>query len=57
MGLTYADITLANAFDVELAQTGRAPKDSVRKVDVKALVDSGAYLLTIDESIKGPSNW
>ena len=52
MGLIYADITLANAVDVGLAQTGRAPKDSVRKIDVKALVDSGAYILTIDESIK-----
>ena len=52
MGLTYADITLANATDVDLAQTGRVPKESVRKIEVKALVDSGAYLLTIDESIK-----
>jgi len=52
MGLTYADITLANAVDVGNAQSGRIPKESVRKIDVKSLVDSGAYLLTIDESIK-----
>jgi len=52
MGLTYADITLANATDVDLARSGRVAKDSVRKIEVHALVDSGAYLLTIDESIK-----
>jgi clan AA aspartic protease len=52
MGLTYADITLANAADVDGARSGRIPKESVRKVEVSALVDSGAYLLTIDESIK-----
>ena len=52
MGLTHADITLANAVDVDLAQTGRIPKENVRKMDVTSLVDSGAYLLTIDESIK-----
>jgi clan AA aspartic protease len=52
MGLTYADITLANAVDVDLAQTGRIEKDAVRKMEVSALVDSGAYLLTIGDSIK-----
>jgi clan AA aspartic protease len=52
MGLTYADITLANATDVDLAQTGRMEQESVRQITVSALVDSGAYMLTIDESIK-----
>ena len=52
MGLTYADITIANGTDVDLAQTGRLEKDEVRQMEVTALVDSGAYLLTIDESIK-----
>ena len=52
MGLVYADITLANGTDVDLAQTGRMGRDNVRKMDVTALVDSGAYLLTIGESMK-----
>ena len=52
MGLVYADITLANAIDAGLAQIGQIEKESVRKRDVTALVDSGAYILTIDESIK-----
>ena len=52
MGLTYADITLWNLFEVDLARTGRMEKDDVRKIEVSALVDSGAYMLTVDESIK-----
>jgi clan AA aspartic protease len=52
MGLTYAEITLANGIDVDLAQTGRMEQGAVRKMEVSALVDSGAYLLTVDESIK-----
>jgi len=52
MGLVYADITLANGTDVDLAQMGRMATDRVRKMTVSALVDSGAYILTIDESIK-----
>ena len=52
MGLTYADITLANGTDADLAQSGHLEKDSVRKMEVTALVDSGAYMLIIDESLK-----
>lgn len=52
MGLTYADITLANGTDYGLSKAGRLPKEEVRQVTVKALVDSGAYMLVINESIK-----
>ena len=52
MGHIYADITLWNSFEVDLARTGRMEKDAVRKIDVSALVDSGACMLTVDESIK-----
>ena len=48
----YADITLWNSFEVDLTRTGRMEKDAVRKIEVSALVDSGAYMLTVDESIK-----
>ena len=37
MGLTYAEITLANGTDVDLAQTGRLEQDSVRKMGVRLL--------------------
>ena len=52
MGLTYADITLANGADTYLAKLGRMPKEEVRKMKVSALVDSGAYMLVINENIR-----
>jgi clan AA aspartic protease len=52
MGLTYADITLANAIDAGLSRRGTIDKADVRQMNVSALVDSGVYLLTIDESLK-----
>jgi clan AA aspartic protease len=52
MGLTYAEITLANATDVGMARRGVIEKEDVRQMNVSALVDSGAYMLTFDETIK-----
>ena len=52
MGLTYAEITLANGTDYYLSTKGRLPRDKVKQVTVKALVDSGAYMLVISEHIK-----
>jgi len=52
MGLTYAEIELANAGEIYLAQKGYIIPESIKKVTVKALVDSGAYMLAINESIK-----
>jgi clan AA aspartic protease len=51
MGQIYADITLVNGIDAGLAQRGDIPSEKVRKIEVKALVDSGANLLTIDQTI------
>ena len=51
MGHVYADITLRNTVDVILAKRSNTPFESVRKTEVKALVDSGAMTLTINESI------
>jgi len=51
MGHVYADITLLNAVDVVLAQRGDLPSESVRKMGVNAMVDSGAMTLTINEKI------
>ena len=51
MGLVYADITLVNSVDHVLAQEGSIPLENVRKMDVKALVDSGAITLTISDAI------
>jgi len=52
MGLTYADITLANSIDAGLARRGTIKHEDVRQMKVSALVDSGAYMLTVDESFK-----
>ena len=52
MGLTYADITLANGDDYYQFKMGRIPREEVKQVNVKALVDSGVYMLVINERIK-----
>ena len=51
MGHVYADILLMNSVDAILAQRGDLPKENVRKMEVHALVDSGAMTLTINEKI------
>lgn len=52
MGLTYADITLANAIEDGLATLGRMPRDEVKQVSLSILVDTGSYMLAINEVIK-----
>ena len=51
MGQIYADLELANAYDVESMRRGKIPKDEVRKVNVRALADSGAYLMVIPDHV------
>ena len=51
MGLVYADITLLNSFDVTASKKGLIAKEDVKKLEVKALVDSGAITLTINDAI------
>ena len=51
MGLTYADVTLVNSIDAGMARRGAIANTDIRQMKVSALVDSGAYLLTIDESL------
>ena len=52
MGLTYADITLISTDDLTLARKKFIPESDVKQVAVKALVDSGAFMLTISDTIK-----
>ena len=51
MGHVFADITLLNTVDTVLAQQGDIPNESVRQMNVNAMVDSGAMTLTINEKI------
>jgi clan AA aspartic protease len=52
MGFTYADITLVNAGDVEVAARGFMLPESIRTLDVRALVDSDAASLVIGKETK-----
>lgn len=52
MGYIYADIDLTSEDDLALARHGKLPEDEVKTVRVRALVDSGAWDLTISEDIR-----
>ena len=52
MGLVYANIELINSGDEEMLSRGLIQKDTVRKTNVDALVDSGAYMLCINDKIR-----
>jgi len=56
MGITYAEIELISSDDVALHRRGYIPEDQIKSIKVKALVDSGASLLMITESIKNQLN-
>jgi clan AA aspartic protease len=47
MGLIYADIELINSDDLALSRNGYLPPDQIKRLQVSALVDSGAYLLVM----------
>jgi len=51
MGLIYADILLLNSVDAGMQKRGILPEENVRQMDVKALVDTGAITLTINDEL------
>ncbi|MDR0760934.1 MAG: retroviral-like aspartic protease family protein [Treponema sp.] len=52
MGTVYAEITLKNATDANNAQRGIIPEKEVRRTFVRALVDTGAGTLIINEAVR-----
>lgn len=52
MGIRYAEIELVNRDDIALLRRGLIQDDQIRRLTVRALVDSGASLLTIPQSLK-----
>ena len=56
MGITYAEIELISSDDVALHRRGYISEDQIKSLKVRALVDSGASLLVIPESIKQQLN-
>jgi clan AA aspartic protease len=51
MGEVFAEITVKNGSDLVLAQKGHMDEQNVRSVTIKALVDTGAVTLVINEDI------
>ena len=51
MGPVYAEITLKNATDVADAERGIIDKDKVRETTVRAMVDTCAGSLVMDEDV------
>jgi len=51
MGLVYAEIELFNTGDIEMVNRGFLKAEEIRKAKVHALVDSGAYMLCLNEQI------
>lgn len=52
MGLVYADIDLISADDLALHRRGYLPEGDIKRMRVSALVDSGAYMLMLNEQVK-----
>lgn len=52
MGLVYADIELINAVDFENARKYIIGEEEVRRMHLNILVDSGAYMMAINETIQ-----
>ena len=52
MGLVYAEIELINGGDLELAKRHYIGEDEVKRMTVTALVDTGSYMLCINENIQ-----
>lgn len=52
MGHSYADIELISVDDLVLHRHGFLPEDRIKRMRVTALVDSGAYMLFINDQIK-----
>ena len=53
MGLVYADIELINAADVANAKKHIIGEEEIKRIRINSLVDSGAYMMAINETIQG----
>ncbi|UCH98139.1 MAG: clan AA aspartic protease [Candidatus Aminicenantes bacterium] len=52
MGLVHAEIELINGADLVLFRKGYIKEKDIKHMKVTALVDSGAYMLAINENVK-----
>jgi predicted aspartyl protease len=51
MGLVYADVELINAAEKVMAKRHLIGDDEVNSIRLNMLVDSGAYMMAINETI------
>jgi clan AA aspartic protease len=51
MGMVYADIELINAAEKEMAKRHIIGSEEIKSIRVNMLVDSGAYMMAINETI------
>jgi clan AA aspartic protease len=52
MGLVYADIELINGEDIAFARKHIIGEDEIKRMHINVLVDTGSYMLCINESIQ-----
>jgi clan AA aspartic protease len=52
MGLIYADIELINGEDIALARKHYIGEEEIKRIHLNILVDTGSYMLAINESIQ-----
>jgi clan AA aspartic protease len=52
MGMVYAEFELINADDLALSRRNILNKDEVKRIQTTMLVDSGAYMMAINETIQ-----
>lgn len=52
MGLVFAEIQLTSVDDLVLHRRGFLEKEKIKAVKVKSLVDSGSFMLAINEEIR-----
>ncbi|MCL2444205.1 MAG: clan AA aspartic protease [Treponema sp.] len=52
MSTVYTEITLRNADDEAIAETGMVKNHQIRETTVNALVDTGAWTLVINEAMR-----
>ena len=56
MGYIYAEIQLTNEDDLAFNRRGKLPEDEIQRVTCRALVDSGAWDLVINEDVRQKLN-
>jgi clan AA aspartic protease len=52
MGIVHAEIKLTNAGDLEMVRRKFMKKEEVRSMTLSAVVDSGAYMMAINETVR-----